>query len=306
MSNSQRADFQVPILILAFNRPDYLIQLIEKLEVVRPQNIYLAIDGPRALKPDEAALCQECERLFDNLSWKPLVTKRVLTENLGCGKGVSSAISWFFKNVEAGIILEDDCLPDSSFFSYCAELLERYRETPKIMAICGTNLSTPGAFSASYSFSNYCHVWGWATWRRAWDHYDFEMRLWQEEGAHEEIPALIRSLPKTKLYWTEIFRSMSRGLMDTWDFQWVWAIWKSQGLSVIPKTNLVTNIGFDERATHTKRKDAGRSLGVQPLTFPLIHPARIEEDRAHDIKISRAEFSKKNLIERVLQRIYAM
>lgn len=306
MNNSQRADFQVPILILAFNRPDYLIQLIEKLEVVRPRYIYLAIDGPRASREGEAQLCKACERLFDSLSWTPIVTKRILTRNAGCKEAVSSAITWFFDNVEYGIVLEDDCIPDPSFFRFCEELLLRYEHSPNVMAISGANLLGLRSEPFSYHFSNYCHVWGWASWKRAWNFYDVEIKTWATNPSTNEFPEIIQRSSNTKHFWANIFRSVAAGQIDTWDFQWVWTIWKNRGICIIPDKNLVTNIGFDSRATHTKKMTKDRSIKSEGLDFPLLHPAQTIANEQYDLKISRVEFSRKSIFRRIVEKFYEL
>jgi hypothetical protein len=194
-------------------------------------------------------------------------------KNLGCGKAVSQAINWFFENEEMGIILEDDCLPHPSFFRFCQDLLDYYRNDQRIMAISGDNFQFGRKRTEySYYFSRYNHIWGWATWRRAWQYYDFKMRLWQEIRDGNWLESILGKTQAVK-YWTKIFQTYYDGKIDTWDYPWTFACWIQNGLTILPNVNLVSNIGFGEDATHTSSsKSRAANLGVQEMNFPLKHP----------------------------------
>ena len=163
--NSRAVTITEPILLLAFNRPDYLAGLIERLREVQPTRIFIAIDGPREDRPEEASKVQACRDLVGTIDWPCEITTLFQESNLGCGLGVSTAITWFFDNVERGIILEDDLEPDPSFFGYCSELLDRYEQDPRVFAISGCNYvpsADQGFPDQSYRFSQVAHIWGWA------------------------------------------------------------------------------------------------------------------------------------------------
>jgi hypothetical protein len=217
--------------------------------------------------------CDDARAVLRHIDWPCDIRINFADYNMGCRRRVSSGLHWVFTQVEEAIIVEDDCLADESFFPFCAELLMRYRNDPRVMSIAGDNFQfgqrrTPH----SYYFSLIPHVWGWATWRRAWRHFDLHMRNWpmlRETGwlldllGHESLADFYR----------QTFNNGFDGAVDTWDIQWVFANFAHEGLTILPETNLVTNIGFGEDATHTRRADARESnLPVVPMRFPLDHP----------------------------------
>lgn len=248
-----------PILLIAFNRPEHTQKVYEELRKARPSKLYIAIDGARKDRIDDVEKIKNTIKIFDSIDWVCDVKKLLRTENLGCKKAVSSAISWFFEQEEQGIILEDDCIPSISFFSYCDHLLRKYKYNDSIMHINGTNFQD-GQFrgSGTYYFSRICHVWGWASWRRAWEKYDIEMDQ-LESFFNDNIYKSIINYPTSYKYWSNALYATKQGQIDTWDYQWVYSIWKNNGLCIAPNYNLVSNIGFDEMATHTKKEDKSYS-----------------------------------------------
>ena len=265
---------------MAFNRPDHLAVLLDRLRVVRPQRLYVAIDGPRAVKPGEAERVQACRDLVATVDWPCDVHTLFQHENLGCGAGVTTAISWFFANEERGIILEDDIIPDPSFFGFCEELLERYRDDDRVFAISGCNfvpVGEQGFAHEPYRFSQIPHIWGWATWRRSWQRHALDIsgwrarvplgRLWSRTG---------RSIPGT-VYWASTFELLARGEVDTWDGQLVLAAMETGALTATSNTNLVQNIGFGADATHTV-EDFGDLLPAGSIALPTAEvPVRLDE-----------------------------
>ena len=192
--------------------------------------------------------------------------------NLGCRKRVASGISWAFGLVDRAIILEDDCVPSASFFPYCGELLERYKDDERVMMISGDNqLFGEAGTDDSYYFSRYIHAWGWATWRRAWAKFDLEMKGWPEIRDRRLFDRYFEGASE-RYYWRSLFQYVYEGNIDTWDYQWVYSIWANSGLCVAPQVNLVKNIGFDGQATHTKGKSIISSLSAKELELPLSHP----------------------------------
>src|SRR5688572_20529443 len=179
---SAHAPLNTPVLFLIFNRPAVTKQVFEAIREMRPTRLYIAADGPRPAIPNELDNCRKAREAALAVDWECQVKTLFRDKNLGCGRGPSTAITWFFEHETEGIILEDDCMPSPSFFSYCAELLARYRDDTRIMHIAGTNLEKPQQRDQehSYHFSNFTYCWGWATWRRAWKFHDFDMKLYNE------------------------------------------------------------------------------------------------------------------------------
>ncbi|GAB4002158.1 hemolytic protein HlpA [Spirosoma daeguense] len=275
---TQQSDipFDVPILFILFNRPQHARRVLDRIREVRPAQLFIAIDGPREGNVKDIEGVKLCVELLNEIDWPCSVIKLIREQNLGCKVAVSSAITWFFSQVEFGIILEDDCLPDKSFFYFSRELLLKYEQDERVMHIGGTKLlSNHPPIYDSYTFSTVCHIWGWATWRRAWKHYDM---LISDYPKHKE--SLIKEKVKDKssqLYWRNIFDQTYRGELDTWDFQWVYCTWINNGLSIIPDRNLITNIGFGELATHTTVDSPFANLQAQSIDI-LQHPSIVEEN----------------------------
>ncbi len=244
--------FKIPVLFLIFNRPDTTKKVFDEIRKIKPRYLYIAADGPQSGKKENLNKSQETRKITENIDWRCKVKRLYRDKNLGCGKAVSSAINWFFENVESGIILEDDCLPDRSFFSFSEAMLKKYKKDSKIMHISGDNfLNYKDQDRNSYMLSSYPHIWGWATWRRAWEKYDFDMKDWRQRNLVQKLKFAKGSL-WNKIYWIAMFDGIVNGGINTWDFQWVNALMKNNGLSIVPGVNLVSNIGFGKDSSHTK------------------------------------------------------
>jgi hypothetical protein len=252
-----------PVLVMAFNRPDHLTVLLRRLAEVKPERIFIAVDGPREHRVDEAAKVQACRELVSTIDWPCEVSTLFQERNLGCGLGVSTAISWFFEHVERGIILEDDVIPDPSFFGFCTELLERYESDERVFAVTGCNFVPASAQSdpqAAYRFSRVAHIWGWATWRRSWRRYSLDIAGWMKALPPHKLWAASGSSLSGSLFWAMTFELMARKQVDTWDAQLVFAAMRSGQLIATSNTNLIDNIGFGEDATHTER-----TVDIEPI-----------------------------------------
>lgn len=263
-----------PILFLVFKRPDTTARVFEAIRRARPERLYVAADGPREGRDGEAERCEETRRIATSVDWPCEVQTLFRDKNLGCRDAVSGAISWFFDNEPEGIILEDDCLPDPSFFPYCAELLERYRDDERVAVITGNNFQpSMGSYPYSYYFSIYNHCWGWASWRRAWQHYDKDMRHYQEfldSGALESLSPVAGFAD----HWQRIFADVERRQIDSWAYVWTYSCWANSGLTCTPRANLVSNIDFGDDGTHTLT--SGHHLAEVPsvrMCLPLKHPS---------------------------------
>lgn len=265
---------QTPILFLIFNRPDTTKKVFETIRKNKPTHLYIAADGPRSYKAGEMEKCKITRQLTEKIDWQCNVERLYRDENLGCKKAVSSAIDWFFENEDQGIILEDDCLPHNDFFKYAGILLKRYKDDQKIFSISGDNFipHSDKVLNESYYFTKYPHCWGWATWKRAWDKYDVEMKSWRKTKNSENF----RSIFSSKLeyyYWRFLLDRLYKGKIDTWDYQWAYTLFVNGGLSINPKSNLVENIGFGKDSTHTKLHNFGDKR--TSIEFPLRHPQQI-------------------------------
>lgn len=281
-----------PILFLVFNRPDTTSVVFQAIRAARPKRLYVAADGPRASRAGEAALCEEVRRIATAVDWPCELKILMRAENLGCKLAVSSAIDWYFEQEPEGIILEDDCVPDPTFFTYCDELLERYRDDLHVMCISGANfISAEWTPEESYYFSRYVHIWGWASWRRAWAHYDVKMSDWQSGGRRELIAQWFPADRRAQDTWASIFDRVAAGKIDTWDYQWVYACWRHAGLSCMPRGNLIRNIGFGLDATHTTSPESKlANLPVTALEMPMRHPVHVRADDSADRWASRHLF----------------
>jgi hypothetical protein len=242
--------YSIPILFLVFNRPEVTKRVFEQIRAVRPAKLYIAADGPRMSKKGEDILCHNTrEIVLSNIDWECDVKTFFRTENLGCGKAVSEAITWFFENEEAGVILEDDCLPSLSFFEYVEYCLLRYWDNPKIMHIGGNNFFDKTWGDKSYFYSAYNHIWGWASWRRAWKLYQYDLIHINERALKVSLNTYFpRSISES---WFNNYKLLLKNKVDTWDYQWTFCIWLNHGLCTYPNYNLVSNIGFGQNATHT-------------------------------------------------------
>jgi hypothetical protein len=268
-----------PVALFVFNRPEHTARVLAAVARARPRTLLVVADGPRPDRPGEAERCEAVRELVERVDWECTILRDYADRNLGCRRRVSSGLDWVFSECERAIILEDDCVPDPSFFRFADELLERYADDERVMMVSGNNFQTaPPAGGSSYYFSAYAHIWGWATWRRAWRLYDVEMRRWPE------VRAGLTDLGDgvTEAYWREVFDLTHAGRIDTWDYQWLFACRLNGGLSATPELNLVSNIGFGDGATHTLAGSELADLPAGSLRFPLRHPRVVERDRRAD------------------------
>jgi len=270
--------FETPVLFLIFNRPTTTQAVFEKIREIKPAFLYVAADGPRPDRIDEAAKCLQTREILRQVDWPCEVNTLFRETNFGCRHAVSSAIDWFFENVEAGIIIEDDVLPDISFFYFCADLLKKYKDDLTVFQINGTNFLTKRPeLTASYFFSKYPFIWGWATWKRAWAHYDLEMSDYPKYE-HENILKNVLSTRKERRYHLGSFKRIYYRKYNSWDPQWEYAVLKNNGLSITPMYNLSVNIGTNNQSTHVFLKDSVRDhRRLESVDFPLRHPMKNDD-----------------------------
>lgn len=271
-----------PVLFLIFNRPDSTQQVFEAIRQVKPKQLFVAADGPRADRPDDEGNCKKARNIILQVDWDCEVKTLFRKSNMGCGPAVSSAISWFFTEVEEGIILEDDCLPSPSFFNFCQVLLRVYRKDDRVFHISGSNFQS-GRWRGknSYYFSKYVNVWGWATWRRAWEKYTYEIN-YEPEVLNQAFPHL--KTQKIKKDWEALFSRFNPESVNTWDYQWVYTCLKSQGLAAVPNKNLIKNLGFGAEATHTlSEPEFYATIKWEEIEFPLLHPSTVAVNLKADL-----------------------
>jgi hypothetical protein len=282
-------EFNTPVLFLIFNRLPPTQLVFEAIRQARPPRLYIAADGPRATHPEEAAkVAAVRDYVLKQIDWNCELKTLWRSENLGCRRAVSSAIDWFFEHEPEGIVLEDDCLPDASFFRYAQAMLMRYRDDQRVMAIGGTHShGTTHQPDHSYFFSRNIEIWGWASWRRAWQHYDRHLSQWPNLRNTDWLLTIGAGDRHFQQHWQRIFDQAFAGKIDTWDYQWVFSCWAQHGLTILPAQNLIRNIGFGADATHTTNNhdplgDRLSALPLESLSFPLSHPTTVTKSYAAD------------------------
>ena len=274
---------RTPVAFIIFNRPDTTERVFAEIAKVRPAKLFVIADGPRPDRPGEAEKCAAVRAIVDGVDWECEVFRNYSDVNLGSGRRPATGVSWVFEQVEEAIILEDDCLPHPTFFRFCQELLEKYRDDERVMMISGNNWQFgQGRTPRSYYFSRCTGTWGWASWRRAWQHYDFVMKLWP---ALRDTPWLLDILgdPRQAETWQNIFDRVHASAGNVFDYQWTFACWAQNGLAITPNVNLVSNIGFRGDATHTANPTSMFANDpTAEMKFPLQHPPCMVRDREAD------------------------
>lgn len=295
-------DFKLntPVAFIIFNRPDTTARVFAEIAKAQPPTLLVISDGPRAHRTGESERVAQTRAIIEQVDWPCEVLTNFSDVNLGCKRRVSSGIDWIFEQVEEAIILEDDCLPDPSFFRFCQEMLERYRHDQRVGMISGDNFQFGRRYGEdSYYFSKYVHIWGWASWRDRWQgSYDVQMNRWPQVRDLGRLGDLVLDENEAS-YWRSIFERVHQGGIDTWDYQWVFANWIEGRLSILPSVNLISNIGFGVDATHTTGVSPLADLPTEPLPFPLAHPVvrtrNVTADRFSDRECFRRPLWKRIL-----------
>jgi len=288
------------VLLITFKRLDTTKQVFEAIRKAKPPRLYISSNIGRDNEENESVYNVR-SFLENNIDWECEVIKLYRTEHLSAKSSISGAIDWFFENEEMGIILEDDCLPSQSFFIFCQELLEKYKNEQDVLHIGGTNPIDKELESNSYYFSKYNRIWGWASWRRAWTYFDPNINIWPKIKAERLLYDLFDR--KEAKYFEKIFDSVYKNEIDTWDYQW-FLMRLLNGKAVIPNVNLVSNLGFSENSTNTK--DIEHPLSNLPrgeIMFPLDHPKSQAENVGKDKQWSRMVTIKPSIIQRIMGKI---
>jgi len=300
-------NLNTPVLLLTFNRLEATQEMFQAICEAKPSKLYIASDGPRSNKlGEDKEVSNVRDYILNNISWPCTVNTLFQERNLGCRDAVVTAINWFFENEIEGIILEDDCVPNKSFFLYVEDLLSHYRDDKRVMAISGNNILGDSYKSQfSYTFSRYSLMWGWATWRRAWNLYDPNMTTWPKYRDTNWLYHFGNGSHTFRARWKWIFDQVHDGYLNTWDIQWIYACWLQNGLAILPTKNLVRNIGFTSEATHTKNYNHVLSnLTQYELKFPLKHPQKMVIDYELDKTISKDWF-RVNFFSLIRERVYS-
>lgn len=298
--------FSVPIAFIIFNRPEVTLRTFSEIAKIKPEKLLVIGDGPRKGVPGEDERVQEARAIIERVDWNCDVITNYSEVNMGCKRRVSTGLDWVFSQVNEAIILEDDCLPNHSFFMFSKEMLEKYRNCPEIGMISGANFQKGNKRGdGDYYFSKYTHIWGWATWSDRWRNaYDVDMLAWPSFRTSKDFLDITNSA-SNKRYWEVMFEKVYRGKIDTWDYQWLFANWLQKRRSIIPNSNLISNIGFGREATHTKIESKISGLPIQEIAFPLKHPNSIE------VNVIADQFTERNdyatgifiLLKKVINRL---
>jgi hypothetical protein len=274
--------FNTPVLLIIFNSPDTTKKVFERLREIKPKFLYITADGPRANVKTDEKLCNDARSIINQIDWECELHTNLNNSNLGLKKAISSGITWFFDSVEQGIILEDDCLPNKLFFSFCEELLKRYKTDQRVMSISGNNFQDCQVGEGSYYFSRITSIWGWATWRRSWLLLDLNLKEFASFKSSNQIKNIFND-SLTRKFWLAKIEEGG----NSWAFPWAFTHFLNNGLCIMPNKNLVTNIGFRAGATHgTNPNSILANLKTEEMP-ELLHPKYMIPQLEADYRWSR-------------------
>lgn len=293
--------FATPILLIIFNRPENTQKVFAEIRKIKPVKLFISADGHREGKSGEKELSEEARKIVEAIDWPCEVSKKYSETNMGCDPHIESAVTWFFEHVDRGIVLEDDCVPNVSFFSFCDTLLEKYASDPHVMHINGSNFQFgKKRGDESYYFSEYAHSWGWATWRRAWAHYDSKMESFPSFEHSNKIYCVF-STSQQRFFWLNFFRKLHQGKYSFWDSKWAFAIWSSGGVCITPNVNLIANVGYGAGATHTFLKEKLNQKSEEMAG--LSHPSSVIVDTKAD-EATFAVYYYRSFIQKVIYHLF--
>jgi hypothetical protein len=295
------ADLETPVALFTYRRPEQTRRVVERILEAEPPQVLVVADGPAddAEREQVAAVRQT----IAEADWECELSRNYADGNLGLKERFATGLEWIFDEVPEVIILEDDTLPDPTFFRFCDELLDRFRGDKRVWDITGRN--EMGVYSQggySYHYSYYGSIWGWATWRSSYEEYDPEMVAWDDPIVRDRIRDLLVEGNQVE-YAEDVYNRTWNGDHITWDYQWGFARHRNSGLSVVPAKNLVENIGFDEMATNTKTPNNFAGTPVRAMNFPISHPPFVGVDREYDRQFHLRRYDKSNLLKRWVSRI---
>ena len=299
--------FEIPIVVIIFNRPDLAKMIFLEIKKIKPRELFVISDGPRESSSNDKDLVLKSRHIYENIDWDCNLHKNYSNINLGCKIRLSSGLDWVFSNVKSAIILEDDCLPSQSFFFYCKDLLNKYSENKMIGMIGGVNFCDEGLINSdeSYYFTKYSLIWGWATWADRWHkYYDVNISLWPKIRKSKHFHSLLLN-SNERVFWNKIFDKVYNGKIDTWDYQWTFANFMNNRLVILPKVNLISNIGFRSDATHTNGFSKLSNNHLYDLKFPLSHPKLICVNLQRELSIYDKCFRIK-IFNKLINKIFGL
>ena len=275
-----------PVLLITFNRPKHTQRVLEAILAAQPHDLYVFQDGAREGNEDDIRKCAEVRRVVEDLSKDADVSLHVKYSdvNLGCGPGPVTGITWFFDQVEQGIVMEDDCLPHPDFFGYCEELLERYKDVEEVQFINAALYDERWKCDYSYDFSRYQVAGAWASWRRFWVSYDVDLKSVDAKAFHRRCKKLLLERAEADWWYFKLLEiQKDKAKKSYWDYQCLITLLLNSGITIMPKRNLISNIGFDEEGTHTLTNNGRGDRKAFPI-LPLVHPKQIVVDKARDAR----------------------
>ena len=301
--STQSATKKAPVVFIVFNRPDTTARVFDAIRDYAPEKLFVIADGPRESRPNEMVACLRTRAVTEQIDWNCDVSRLYRNKNFGCRHNVSEGLDWAFDQTETAIILEDDCLPNPTLFCFCEELLDRYRDNSSVGMIGGVNFQFGrNPIPESYYFSRHCHIWGWATWRRAWRLFDAEMTGWKELRGTDWLRRQVGS-STAAWYWRAIFddcASSEPGSLNSWAVPWTYSCWKEGMSAILPSRNLVSNIGFGVDSTHTWKANQFANMKAYSMRFPMLHPKQQSLHRAADNYTERIHYYGQNRLQWII------
>lgn len=280
----------VPVLLITYKRVETTKEVLESIRKIKPTRLYFASNAPNPGSDEDVGKVHAVRDLVDTIDWECEVKLLFRTKHLSARDSITSSIDWFFDNEPEGIILEDDCVPANSFYRFAAEMLEKYRDNPRVMHISASNFDDVSHWSTdAYSFSKYCFIWGWAGWRSAWRKY--HERTVDRDHFESVVEGYFNSVAE-KTYWMAHFDYVQSGNIDTWDYNWNFAVWEAGGFTIMPGANQISNVGFGIDATNTQSSGGEHAnQQLKELTFPQVHPSNFQPNSASDVRCAESVFS---------------
>jgi len=296
-----KMNLTIPIVFIIYNRPDTTIKVFEQLKIAKPKKLYVVADGPNENKPNDKETCEQTRKIIEGVDWDCKVKKNYAEKNMGCGIRPATGLEWVFSQEEYAIILEDDCVPAQSFFWFCQEMLIKYKDDTRIMIVSGNNYNEERKRNDdSYLFCRYGHSWGWASWSRAWKHFDFDMKQWPLFRDNGHMHDIFRTQAEVDLF-TAKFNRVFENHQSIWDFQFTFAIWSNNGLSIVPSCNLVSNIGID--GTHSNNISSFHFRPVNEKFKITKHPDFVIRNDWYDEYHFKNHWNKRVKINNIFIRI---
>lgn len=288
----------VPVVIFSYNRVESLSRVIDVVTQWPVPRIYIVIDGPK--NQLDKSNCRSVVNLVKFIKKHHNVTFIQSKTNLGLRRRIVSGIDEIFRHEDSAIFLEDDCIPDLTFYQFASEMLIKYKNDKRIMSVAGFSARpSKKNIENSYYFSKYIESWGWATWKRAWIKYDDQMKDWPNKKSTNWLKTFITSKIENK-YWEYIFDNVYNGRIKSWAYRWLYSCWKEDGLTIVPSTNLITNIGYGSSATNTKFLTNFKLEKNIPMNFPLNHPAIVEINNQADLVTKNSMFINFTIVSVIL------